>query len=367
MRQPPTRARALKRRAPALVVLAAALALLGVYLGSSGPPQLAVHVVRNRLVDGGGAPLRLLGVNRSGPEYACVQDQGIFAGPTDRRAILAMTAWRIDAVRIPLNEDCWLGINGTPARYSGPRYRRAIEAYVTRLHRAHLLVVLDLHWSAPATQRSVGQEPMADLDHAPAFWVSVARAFKLDPAVVFDLYNEPHGISWSCWLSGCRMQTGWYAAGMQQLVDAVRSTGARQPVIATGLQWGSDLRGWLAHRPRDPAHQLVAGLHVYDEHGCVSVSCWQRQYAPVARQVPVVTTELGQRECTGTFTSAYMSWADARGISYIGWAWNPAGCAFPALIRSWDGQPTPPGSRFRAHVRHLAAVAGGALIASSGY
>jgi Cellulase (glycosyl hydrolase family 5) len=137
-----------------------------------------------------------------------------------------MTSWRINAVRIPLNEDCWLGINGLPPRYSGARYRMAIRAYAERLHQAGLYVILDLHWNAPGQARATGQQPMADLDHSVAFWSSVARVFKADPAVAFDLYNEPYGISWKCWRDGCILPAGWRTAGMQALVDAVRSTGA---------------------------------------------------------------------------------------------------------------------------------------------
>ena len=33
-------------------------------------------------------------------------------------------------VRIPINEDCWLGINGVPRAYSGAAYRAAIVAFV---------------------------------------------------------------------------------------------------------------------------------------------------------------------------------------------------------------------------------------------
>jgi endoglucanase len=82
-------------------------------------------------------------------------------------------------------------------------------------------------------------------------------------AVLFDLYNEPHGISWRCWRDGCVLPAGWRTAGMQALVDAVRSGGARQPIIVTGLAWGNGLASWLRYRPHDPAGQLVAGFHVY--------------------------------------------------------------------------------------------------------
>jgi endoglucanase len=314
----------------------------------------SLHVVGNQLVGPDGRPVRLLGVNRSGAEYSCVappdQHLGIFAGPTGEQAVAAMASWRINAVRIPLNEHCWLGIQGAPVHYTSAHYRSAIQAYVARLERAGFYVVLDLHWNAPGTQQATEQQPMADLDYAPAFWSSVARTFKDDMGVVFDLYNEPYDIDWRCWRDGCTLPDGWRAAGMQALVDAVRSTGARQPVIATGTNWGSDLSAWLRYRPHDPAGQTVAGAHVFDFSFCPQADCWTRSFEPVARAVPVVVTELGQRDCSDDFIERFMGWADAASISYLGWGWNPAGCTAPSLIQSWDGQPTPSGARFRAHL-----------------
>jgi endoglucanase len=334
------------------LVLGLALALMAMS-ASCDDDYPGLHVADNRLVDRQGGTVRLLGVNRSGGEYACVGGHGFFAGPTGRRAVAAMKAWRINAVRVPLNEHCWLGINGAPTEYSRARYRKAIRAYVARLHRAGLYVVLDLHWNAPGSERAGSQQPMADLDHAPAFWSSVARTFKEDPALVFDLYNEPHEISWKCWRDGCTMPGGWRAAGMQTLVDAVRSSGARQPIIATGVRWGTDLSSWLEYRPDDPADQLAAGFHVYDFASCTSLRCWRGTVDPVAREVPVVVTEIGERECSGTFLDRFMSWADSAEVSYLAWSWNPSGCEAPALIESWDGRPTPPGERLRERLLAL--------------
>lgn len=332
------------------VVLSLALTAVA---GCSSSPAFAVRVEGNRLVNAAGQGVRLLGVDRSGAEYACVQHLGIFAGPTDKQAIAAMTSWRIDAVRLPLNEDCWLGINGAPAQFSGARYRAAIRAYVADLNSAGLYVILDLHWNAPGRQLATSQQPMADLDHAPTFWSSVASTFLASPAVVFDLYNEPNGMSWQCWRNGCVLPQGWRAAGMQALVNAVRSTGARQPVIASGLDSGNDLSSWLRYKPFDPAGQLAAGFHAYNFMPCAGPRCWDHVIAPIARQVPVVTTELGEAGCGESFISGFMDWADSAGLSYLGWSWNPAGCGAPSLITSWDGRPTAYGMGLRAHLREI--------------
>lgn len=336
------------------LVLALSLVVIAAIKWRAAQPQLtlSLRVVGNKLVNRSGSPIRLYGIDRSGTEYACIN--GRFTdGPTDKQSITAMTSWHINAVRIPLNEDCWLGVNGLPASYGGVRYRAAISAYVARLHQAGLYVILDLHWNAPGRTLATGQQPMADLDHSVAFWSSVARQFKADRAVAFDLYNEPYGMSWGCWRNGCTLSEGWRTAGMQALVNAVRSTGADQPIIVSGLASGNDLSSWLQYAPRDPAHQLVAGLHMYNFLSCVTATCWSGNIEPVVRKVPVITTELGEADCSAAFIDRFMKWADSAGVSYLGWSWDPVGCGAPALIRSWNGQPTAYGEGLRAHLIRL--------------
>jgi hypothetical protein len=242
-------------------------------------------------------------------------------------------------------------------------YRNAVIDYVGRLNDAGLIVILDLHWNAPGAAVPDRQQAMADADHAPAFWSSVASSFTANPGVMFDLYNEPRDISWHCWELGCASPDGWLTAGMQQLVDAVRDTGATQPIIATGLDHGNDLSGWLAHRPHDRLRQLVAGFHLYDteaEGGCVRPACWNRTVARVAQKVPVVTGELGEHDNRSTFISRYMKWTDERwrhhrSISFLAWSWDAEQSATggPSLIRSFDGTPTGYGSGFRDHLQRL--------------
>jgi hypothetical protein len=336
-------------------VAALLLPLVLVVLPSTGAgaAALSIHVDGNHLLDGTGDRIRLLGVNFSGAEYACAQGYGIFDAPHGAGAIAAMVKWRINAVRIPLNEDCWLGINGVKTRYSGSRYRNAIAGFVARLHSSGLYAILELHWNAPGTQRALGQKVMADHSHSPAFWHAVATRFRGDRAVLFDLYNEPHDISWRCWRDGCRVN-GWRTAGMQELVDAVRSAGATQPVLLGGLGWANHLGGWLQFHPHDPEHQLVASLHLYNFTECVARDCWGRTVGRVAQRVPVVTGEVGEADCAHRFIDRYMAWADALGISYLGWTWNVWGCkAGPSLIKAVDGTPTPFGIGFRDHLRRL--------------
>ena len=331
--------------------------VLAVGSGSASPtPRLSVRVDGNRLVDGRGKPISLLGVNRSSFEFMCAFGDGLYDGPTDAAAIAAMKAWRINAVRIPLNEACWLGLSTVEPDYRGAPYRAAVTGFVQRLHDAGLYVILDLHWNAPGSQPALGQQLMPDNDHSPAFWRSVARTFKKDPAVLFDAYNEPRTLSWRCWRNGCTTPEGWRTAGMQQLVDAIRSTGAKQPIMLGGIGGAIVLYGWLTWKPKDPARSLVAAFHTYNFAGCSSATCWNASVLRVAAKVPVVTGEIAENDCGHGYIDRYMAWADAHGVSYLGWTWNPWDCTHSrGMILDWDGTPNSYGIGFRDHLGALRA------------
>src|SRR4029450_4471621 len=99
----------------------------------------------------------------------------------------AMRHWSgATTVRLPLNEQCWLGL-GVKEAYGGANYQRAIQDLVTRLHDNGFVVVLDLHRSAPGDGKSTQQEQMPDRDHSVEFWRQVAASYKDDSSVVFDL------------------------------------------------------------------------------------------------------------------------------------------------------------------------------------
>ena len=88
----------------------------------------ALHVQGNKLVDTTGATVRLLGVNRAGSEYMCsppTQGGTTFDGSTGPTSISAMLTWNINTVRLPLNEHCWLGINGSLV--TAEQYRADID------------------------------------------------------------------------------------------------------------------------------------------------------------------------------------------------------------------------------------------------
>jgi endoglucanase len=333
---------------------------------SRGRQPLAVSVAGNRLVDATGAPVRLLGVNRSGTQYACVEGDGVFDGPSDEASVAAIASWGATAVRVSLNEQCWLGINGLPVSVTAEGYRAAVTAFVDRLNAAGMYVVLDLHWNAPGSTKADDQQPMADRDHAPAFWSSVATAFKDHPAVLFDLYNEPYpddnrdtDAAWRCVRDGGTCPgVGFTAAGSQEMLDAVRDTGATNVVLVGGPQYAGTLSQWADYQPHDPAGQLAASVHVYygtpadpEWSPCYRSDCWSRTIEPVAATTPVVIGELGEHDCASGLLMPLLQWADAHELSYLAWSWITGDCAKePALVSRYDGTPSGAGAGYRAHL-----------------
>lgn len=316
-------------------------------------PPTGLHVEGNRLVDNG-VTAQLRGVNRSGTEYMCSGSAAdSFDGPSDQASITAIKAWGANVVRVPLNEGCWLGLNGIPQAMTAAKYRQQITDYVNLLTSNGLYAIVDLHWSAPGTAQSLSQREMSDMDHSPAFWSSVARMFAGNNRVLFDLHNEPHDIEWSCLRDGGTCAgLDYQAAGMQTLLNAVRTTGATNVVLVAGNGWAGDMSRWLEFRPVDPLNNTAASWHQYNFGGCTAAQCWDADLAPVLAQVPLVAGEIGENDCQHGFVDGVMAWLDSHGASYLAWSWSTYDCSgFPSLISSYSGTPTAYGDGVRVHLQ----------------
>ena len=333
-----------------LASLIAAIALVA-GLAAVRPAQaqsLVLAVSGNHLVDVNGLPVSLHGVNRSGTEYACIQNWGIFDGPSDAASVQAIAAWHVNVVRVPLNEDCWLGINGVSSTYGGAAYQQAVESYVSLLHQNGIYAELSLIWGAPGTYRATYQPGAPDADHSPAFWASLAAAFKGDPAVILAPWGETI-VDATCFENGgvCEATYGpsntpYATAGMQQAVTVMRGAGYGGPIAIPCIDYANDCTQWLTHRPADPLNRLVAEAHVYGKNVCSTVTCFATQMLPVAQAVPMVWGEAGESydgsDCGSSVAAVTFPWAIAHTAGLEAWTWDTWGNC-DALISNYSGTP----------------------------
>ena len=129
---------------------------------------------------------------------------------------------------------------------------------------------------------------------------------------------------------------------------------------------------WLKYEPSDPDRQLVASFHTYNWTACASVTCWNQDVEPLAKSVPIVTGEFGEGDCSTSFVSLFMNWADAHNISYLAWDWEvpyssqPTTCVSSSnshnlgtnlmLLSNWNGEPntsSPEGASIENHLHTL--------------
>ena len=332
----------------------------------SSPAAPLLTVSGNKLMSSTGKPVRLIGVNLSGSRNCLFKYTQPFPAPANSSTVSALESWHVNAVRMTLNESCWFGIDGEPHAMSVAQYRGNIESLVPLLTAAHIEVIITLYANTittttvksaggtPEQKRTPNTDPMADAAYGPKFWTSVATTFRGDAGVMFDLYNEPQNITWPCWENGCTVHGTKYV-GMQQLVDAVRATGARQPLLLGGVDFATNLSGWLAHEPNDPDHDLVASVHVYSQTPCHTPKCWTTTIGTLAKKIPVITGEFGSKTCDSAEVQQYMKWSDKRNISYLAWAWTTGSCSTTSgpLLANYAGAPSSFGSIYKSHLTAL--------------
>jgi aryl-phospho-beta-D-glucosidase BglC (GH1 family) len=306
-----------------------------------------LKVVGNKLIDSDGKEVWLQGVNAGGLETIPQDSQPI------KSTVVAIDDWKANCVRVPIKEEFWYG-KSPYQKDGGKQYREFIDQIITLAANRGAYVVIDLHrFRAPKQE------------HAD-FWKDFAAVYKDHPAVLFDLFNEPHGISWEVWKNGGfvgektgtdesaflteeekKKNQGFESIGMQALINAVRSTGAKNIVIAGGLTWCNDLSGIVnGYALEDKTgNGIMYSWHTYNWHGG-----WAK-ILPVAEKYPIFLGEVGadikkmdfiphaQQEDPYTFIPDMLGFIQKYHINWTGWCFHPR--ATPVMISDWSYTPTP--------------------------
>ena len=262
-------------------------AAAAVVVDKGGKPPAQLHVDGNRLLDAGGAAVWLQGVNVPSLEWSNTGDNLLSS------LVTAIEVWKANCIRLPVSSERWFG-HQAEQKDGGAAYRALIAQAVLAASTRGGRIIIDLHrFRAPTAEDA-------------AFWGAAAAAFKDDPAVIFGLFNEPHDISWEIWQHGGDVTdakkggdalaenkeavTTFHTPGIQALLDAARATGARNVILAGGLDWSYDLSGILDGHALDDhgGNGIIYDTHVYPWKGD-----WHHKFLAVAELHPVLLGEVG--------------------------------------------------------------------------
>ncbi len=357
----------------------------------------------------------LRGVNETGSEYACLgngktngsptvwDSSSLPANTTDYQKVIGgmINTWHANVVRIPLNEDCWLGepTSGQSTMVYGSNYITPIVNFVNAANAAGLVVEVNLQVGAgnqlvSAKSNDIDNFPAMDTIYSLQFWQSVATTFANNPAVIFNLTNEPEFLGsgssevsdWNCYVNGgcdtsvivneCENVEGnpanqcggpngptntWNVQGVASVVSAIRSTeaanttnGTSHVIIIAGVYYSNQLNDWLTYVPPSLSSMtnIAAGAHIYYDLACEDAACWSDQEGNILESdYPVVIDETGELTkgnggdgCSGASTPTMVDWANAPtnsqggsepAVGYWFWAFNAFSCANgPGLLSS---------------------------------
>ena len=313
------------------------------------PITRELKVEGNQLVTADGKKLWLQGL--------CVDSMQWGPGDNILYSIrVAIDDWKANVIRLPVHDDPWFGrpIHKTPSNQEA--YRHLVDQAVKLAAAKGAYLVLDLHQFGAPTEAHV------------AFWKDAAARYKNNPAVLFELFNEPHGISWEIWRNGGslsspknkstdvnptentqKMETD-VSTGVQALVKAVRETGAKNMIISGGLDWSYDLTGIMNGYALDDlgGNGIMYVTHIYPWK-----KDWKNKFLLAADKYPIIVTEIGCPEKWEDFSFIPQSqryplegWSEnvlgmiqKNKLHWTGFSFNPH-CG-PPILKDWDYTPTP--------------------------
>jgi hypothetical protein len=321
---------------------------------SKWPKELKVS--GNKLVDTNGKEVWLQGVAIPGLE---IRPEGHGAAFS---TLVAIEDWKANCVRLAVKDEYWFG-KGKPTKDSagqtdgGAAYRALIDNAVNVAANRGAYLVIDNH-----RFRAIQDDHLV-------FWTEIAKKYGNHPAVLFDIINEPHGISWEVWRDGGfvaekskkvidesaflseeekKKNEGYVSPGMQKAVDHIRALGARNIIIAGGLDWAYDLSGIVeGFALKDTGgNGIMYASHIYPwKRG------WEQKVLRAAALHPIFLGEVGAdvkkmdfmpleiQEDAETWVPDMLGLIQKYRLHWTGWSFHT--WATPVMLSDWDYTPTP--------------------------
>ncbi|MFC9916722.1 cellulase family glycosylhydrolase [Streptomyces sp. NPDC059862] len=271
--------------------------------GGETPPGTTPAAINGRLKVCGvklcnqyGNPIQLRGMSSHGLQWYshCLTNGSLDALATD---------WNSDVLRISLYVQ--EGGYETNPRMFTDRVHQLIEMATDR----GMYALVDWHQLTPG-------DPNYNLSHAKTFFTEIAQRHRGKTNLLYDIANEPNGVSWS--------QIKFYA---EQLIPVIRAQDPVTPILIGTHGWGSlgisDGRNEsdIINNPVQ-ATNIMYTFHFYAaSHGQEYLDALNR----ASDRIPIFVTEFGTQEASGdgpnnfTRSQQYLDLMAAKKISWVNW------------------------------------------------
>ncbi len=255
-----------------------------------------LQVCGTKLCNEHGNPVQLRGMSTHGTQWyaRCLTGGSLDALADD---------WNADVLRVStyVQEG---GYESDPAHFTA-----LADSLIEQASARGMYVIVDWHMLDPG-------DPMATLDNARRFFTDIARRHKDRDNILYEIANEPSGVSWP------RIKS--YA---EQIIPVIRDIDADAPVLVGTRAWssfgipeGAD-ESEVVNNPVD-ASNIMYTFHFYaashrDDYLAV--------LARAADRIPVFVTEFGTQNHAGegaddfAMSQRYLDLMADRRISWVNW------------------------------------------------
>lgn len=316
-----------------------------------------------------GQPALLRGVNRSGLEYAEPSTAGFLeaAGLTSDEIREIVVGWRSNIIRLPFNQD-W-ALHGRSG-HSAEEYLSSLDQVIAWAAALGAYTILDLQWldaetvyghtlDAAGNLRENHVAPLPDGDTI-QLWRMLAGRYRGEPAVLFDLFNEPHDpleddalpihildpngavIEFDTRSVGPDEWVPWAA----RLVSEIRAIRPEGLILVGGTSWAFELTGIDIDAPN-----LLYSTHIYANRPSKT---WRKAMGR-ASELPVFVGEWGGVTQEIDFGRKLANVLRELGLGWTAWSWTD----YPHLVEppaSPAFRPTPFGELVRGELEYEANV-----------
>ncbi|GAA2432867.1 cellulase family glycosylhydrolase [Streptomyces glaucus] len=246
-------------------------------------------------------PIQLRGMSTHGIQWfgKCYNNASLDALATD---------WKADLLRIAMYVQ-EQGYETDPAGFTS-----RVNSYVDMAEARGMYALIDFHTLTPG-------DPNYNLDRAKTFFASVAARNAAKKNVIYEIANEPNGVSWTAIKS--------YA---EQVIPVIRAADPDAVVIV-------GTRGWSSLGVSDGSNETEVVdnpvnatniMYAFHFYAASHKDTYRATVSRAAARLPLFVTEFGTVSATGggamdrASTTAWLDLLDQLKISYANWTYSDA-------------------------------------------